>query len=450
MRKLVRDGVIEPPGPPPDPLPRSFREDQSYQYHQGPGHHTDRCLALKYRIEELLKVGDLVLPKPNITQNPLPRHVVPPPPEIGGISDDKPFVDPTSYICAITPATPYLLNFEEEEEECLAKPVINRTYRIPYVFQSDEEDQPDEEDQEVRPYFFQPDEENLEIDCDESESDEEDENLLRQLKKTQVNISIWGLLMSSAKHREVILRELNAAKVSVDITQDQLVGLVAMARVFKTLTFTDEDLTLEGRNRTRPLRVIVVCNEKKVPKVLVDNGSALNVCPLSTATALGSEPSDFIPSEQGILAYDGTRRGVVGTLAIEIQIGGEVFEIEFQVLDIKPSFNLLLGRPWLHKYGVVPSSLHQKLKFIKGNKVITVRGDPYLEIGQISQELIIPAASEKNEDVSLTDFSLEVTGISIEEAMNEPLTFLTSSNPAVVRMMRRQGYVSGAGLGRHH
>ncbi|XP_077248956.1 uncharacterized protein LOC143888427 [Tasmannia lanceolata] len=499
MRNLVRDGVIEllPPRPPPDPLPRSFREDQFCQYHQGPGHHTDRCIALRYRIEKLLAVGDLVLPEPNVTRNPLPRHIALPPPEIGAISDDKPFVDPTSLICAITPATPYVLNFEEEEEECLAEPIINHTARIPYVFQLNEEDQPDEEDQEaripyvfqpdegdheVRPYIFQPDEEDLEIVCDEvchvtrggrvfkpaelrvenpaelaraselfkSKSDEEDENLLRQLKKTQANISIWGLLMNSAKHRWVILRELNAAKVSVDITPDQLVGLVAMARVSKTLSFTDEDLTLEGRNHSRPLRVTVFCNEKKVPEVLVDNGSALNVCPLSTATALGFEPGDFIPSEQGILAYDGTRRDVVGTLATEIQIGGGMFEIEFQVLDIKPSFNLLLGRPWLHKYGVVPSSLHQKLKFIKGNRVITVRGDPDLEVGQISQELIISAALEKNEDVSLTGFSLEVTAILVEEAMNEPLTFLTSSNPIVVRMMHKQGYVPGAELGRHH
>ncbi|XP_077232197.1 uncharacterized protein LOC143867362 [Tasmannia lanceolata] len=360
MRNLIRDDVIEllPPRPPPDPLPRGFREDQFCQYHQGPGHHTDRCIALRYRIEKLLAVGDLVLPEPNVTRNPLPRHTAPPPPEIGAISDDKPFVDPTSLICAITPATPYVLNFEEEEEECLAEPVINHTARIPYVFQPNEEDQviypcvyqnvestvhqvartpyvfqPDEEDQEaripyvfqpdegdheVRPYIFQPNEEDLEIVCDEvrhvtrgervfkpaelrvenpaelaralelfkSKSDEEDENLLRQLKKTQANISIWGLLMNSAKHREVILRELNAAKVSVDITPDQLVGLVAMARVSKTLSFTDEDLTLEGRNHSRQLRVTVFCNEKKVPEVLVDNGSALNVCPLSTATAL--------------------------------------------------------------------------------------------------------------------------------------------------------------------
>ncbi|XP_077217951.1 uncharacterized protein LOC143852452 [Tasmannia lanceolata] len=141
--------------------------------------------------------------------------------------------------------------------------------------------------------------------------------------------------MASSKHRKLVLREPNAAQVSVDTTLDELVILVL--------------------------------------EVLVDNGSALNVCPLSTATTLGFGLENFVLSEQGILAYDGTRRDVIGTLVTKIQIGGKEFEIEFQVLDIKASFLLLLGRPWLHKVGVVPSTLHQKLKFIRNNRVVTVK-----------------------------------------------------------------------------
>ncbi|XP_077219744.1 uncharacterized protein LOC143853934 [Tasmannia lanceolata] len=195
--------------------------------------------------------------------------------------------------------------------------------------------------------------------------------------------------MSSSKHRKVMLKELKAAEVSVNLTPGELVNLVTMARAVKTLSFTDDDLPPEGRDHMKPLRITVICNEKKVPEVLVDNGSALNVCPLSTATTLGFEPESFIPSDQGILAYDGTRRDVIGTLVTEVQIGGEEFDIEFQVLDIKASFLLLIGRPWLHKVGAVPSTLYQKLKFISKNKVITVKGDPDLEVGQISQKLFV-------------------------------------------------------------
>ncbi|XP_077249434.1 uncharacterized protein LOC143888974 [Tasmannia lanceolata] len=396
---------------------------------------------------------------PNTTRNPLPAHAARPPPTVGAVFTEEPILDPASLICAITSDSPTVLAFGEEIEEVEEeKPYVlggdeddyAESSTGPYILQCDEE-----EVQDVVPYVLSFDDDEFEFlndQCDKvrhvtrggrifkpaelraenpaevvraaevqkqnkPSCEEEDENLLRQLKKTQANISIWGLLMASPKHRQVVLRELNAGQVSVDITSDELVGLVAMARVSKTLSFTDEDLTSEGHNHTRPLKITVVCNGKKVPDVLVDNGSALNVCPLATAAVLGFGPNDFIPSEQGILAYDGTRRDVIGTLATEILIGGEIFEVEFQ-----------------------------KLKFIRNNRVITVKGGPDLEVGQISQE----GTSEKKGDVSLTGFSVEVTAISFEKAKNEEILFLTSTNPQVEKMMRRQGYLPGAGLGRNH
>ena len=45
-------------------------------------------------------------------------------------------------------------------------------------------------------------------------------------------------------------------------------------------------------------------------------------------------------------------------------IGLVVFQVMFQVLRIHVSFNLLLGRPWIHSAGVIPSSFHLKVKFI--------------------------------------------------------------------------------------
>ncbi|XP_077249459.1 uncharacterized protein LOC143888967 [Tasmannia lanceolata] len=490
LKKLLRDKkitLLEPKLPPPI-LPRYWREDQHCAYHQGTGHLTDNCMALRHKIQDMIEAKKIAVFMPNTTRNPLPAHAPRPPPTVGAVFTEEPILDPASLICAIASDSPTVLAFGEEIEEVEEEK--------PYVLGGDEDDYAEsstgpyillcdeDEVQDVAPYVLSFDDDDFDFlndQCDEVRHvtrggrifkpaelraenpaevvraaeaqkqsklscEEEDESLLRQLKKTQANISIWGLLMASPKHRQVVLRELNAAQVSVDITSDELVGLVAMARVSKTLSFTDEDLTSEGHNHTRPLKITVVCNGKKVPDVLVDNGSALNVCPLATAAVLGFGPNDFIPSEQGILAYDGTRRDVIGTLATEILIGGEIFEVEFQVLDIKASFLLLLGQPWLHKVGVIPSSLHQKLKFIRNNRVITVKGDPDLEVGQISQE----GTSEKKDDVSLTGFSVEVTAISFEKAKSEEILFLTSTNPRVVKMMRKQGYLPGAGLGRNH
>lgn len=52
-----------------------------------------------------------------------------------------------------------------------------------------------------------------------------------------------------------------------------------------------------------------------------------------------------------------------------------MFNVRFQVLDILSSFTMLLGMPWIHQAGVVPSSLHQKVKFIEGDEVITLATD---------------------------------------------------------------------------
>ena len=55
----------------------------------------------------------------------------------------------------------------------------------------------------------------------------------------------------------------------------------------------------------------------------------------------------------------------MGTLETELLIGPTTFVTVFQVLRIPTSFNLLLGRPWIHRARVIPSSLHQKVMFIR-------------------------------------------------------------------------------------
>ncbi|XP_077215619.1 uncharacterized protein LOC143850237 [Tasmannia lanceolata] len=507
LKRLIRDKKIRLPEirPVPNPLPPYWRLDQYCEYHRNSGHLTERCLALKDALQTMLEKGKLEVKMPNVTQNPLPNHRAIPPPTTNAIFVEEPVLDPSALICVITSDEPYILRFDPEEIEEMER---ERSYALwkgstglaeassPYVLRCEDVDVEkethyvlriedfDEEEINETSYVLRMDADNLlllEDQCDElrhvtrggrvfkpaelraenpaeamraaenqglnrPSAEEEEDNLLKQLKKTQANFSIWGLLMSSSKHMKVVLRELNAAHVSTEITPDELVSLVAVAKTSKAVSFTDDDLPPEGRDHTRSLKITVICNKKRLPEVLVDNGSALNICPLSTATILGFGPGDFIPSEQGILAYDGTQRDVIRTLATEIQIGGEDFDIEFQVLDIKASFLLLLGRPWLHKVGVIPSTLHQKLKFVHNGRVVTVKGDPDLEIGQISQELV----AGKEADVSLTGFSLEMSVISMEEAMGEEVFFLTSTNSNVVRMIRKQGYIPGAGLGKYH
>ena len=54
-----------------------------------------------------------------------------------------------------------------------------------------------------------------------------------------------------------------------------------------SIVFLDNDLPFRGPNHTHPLYISVGCLGHKVPFILLDNGSTLNVCPLATTITLG-------------------------------------------------------------------------------------------------------------------------------------------------------------------
>ena len=55
-------------------MPPRFRMNLHYSYHQGPGHDTDYCTALRHAIQDLIDQGLVHLGQPSVTTNPLPTH----------------------------------------------------------------------------------------------------------------------------------------------------------------------------------------------------------------------------------------------------------------------------------------------------------------------------------------------------------------------------------------
>ena len=82
----------------------------------------------------------------------------------------------------------------------------------------------------------------------------------------------------------------------------------------------------------------------KVLVVLINNGSALNVCPLRTALFIGLDMETIIPFPLIVRAYDNTSRKVMGTFKSPCKIGPLETIVEFHVMDITPNYNLPLGR----------------------------------------------------------------------------------------------------------
>ncbi|KAL6320868.1 hypothetical protein AAG906_008868 [Vitis piasezkii] len=120
----------------------------------------------------------------------------------------------------------------------------------------------------------------------------EDDEILRQLQSTQARISIWSLLTFSSTHRDTLIRALTQIRVETTTTLERLIHMVTAGRA-TSIVFSDDDLPSKGSGHTRPLYISIGCSARQVSFVLLDNGSTLNVCPLTTAIALGYAPSNF-------------------------------------------------------------------------------------------------------------------------------------------------------------
>jgi len=54
----------------------------------------------------------------------------------------------------------------------------------------------------------------------------------------------------------------------------------------------------------------------------------------------------------------------MGKIKLKYQIRDLRSEVTCYVIDTDTSYNLLLGRPWIHRNSIVPSTLHQVMKYI--------------------------------------------------------------------------------------
>ena len=190
-------------------------------------------------------------------------------------------------------------------------------------------------------------------------------------EKEDVIASVWELLMHSGDHREALMLALAQKKISMSCTPAQMIGSLTETPP-SAITFSDEDLPLEGRDHHRALFIKAEVRGKMTCCVMVDNGSAINVCPLRVLSKLGLAVADLKPSEVIIKAYDDTRMSVEGTFRALVKTGPIEAWVDLHVIDILVTFAILLGRPWFHPLGGVPSTLHQKIKFPYEDQVVTI------------------------------------------------------------------------------
>ncbi|PKI70820.1 hypothetical protein CRG98_008787 [Punica granatum] len=123
--------------------------------------------------------------------------------------------------------------------------------------------------------------------------------VVEQMAKSPAHISLLALLLNSEPHRESLIRVLTVAQVPKGTPPDRIEETINS--IFSsTISFSDDELPSEGCAHFRALHIVCKCNNHIVGRVMIDNGSALNICPVTTLKQMNVDLNRIRPSKTAI------------------------------------------------------------------------------------------------------------------------------------------------------
>jgi len=95
-----------------------------------------------------------------------------------------------------------------------------------------------------------------------------------------------------------------------------------------------------------------------VKRVMVDQGSCVEVMYPHLYRGLNLKPEDLTTYDSPLVSFDGKLVTPKGQIRLPVQAGSEVVEMDFIVVDAYSPYTAIVARPWLHTLGAVFSTLH--------------------------------------------------------------------------------------------
>lgn len=100
---------------------------------------------------------------------------------------------------------------------------------------------------------------------------------------------------------------------------------------------------------------------------------AINRMPLRALAHQGIPTSKLSHTKMTIQGYNADSLRAIGKIRLKCQLADLKSEITSYVIDNDTSYNLLLGRPWIHGNFVVPSTLYQCFKYVDSDKKVQTK-----------------------------------------------------------------------------
>ena len=141
------------------------------------------------------------------------------------------------------------------------------------------------------------------------------------------------------------------------------------------LGFLDEDKVGTIQPHDDALVVTLRICEYDVKRVMIDQDSAADIMYPELYRGLNLKPENLTAYNSPLVSFEGKLVVPKCQIRLPVQIGTDVVEVDFIVVDVFSPYTAIMGRPWLHTLGAVSSTLHQKMKYPSRDWVLEIVGN---------------------------------------------------------------------------
>ena len=125
----------------------------------------------------------------------------------------------------------------------------------------------------------------------------------------------------------------------------------ARVEVRPTLSFSNENKVRTIQRHDNALVVTLRIGGYNVKRVLVDQGSGIEIICLDLYKGLNLKPKDLTADDSPLVSFDGKVVIPKDLIRLSVQAGSDVVEVDFIVVDAYSPYTATVARPWLHALG---------------------------------------------------------------------------------------------------
>ena len=148
------------------------------------------------------------------------------------------------------------------------------------------------------------------------------------------------------------------------------------------MSFNEEDTKGVKQPHNDPLVIMLTIEGFNTKRILVDNGSSVDIIYLPAFQQLKLDPGRLRPFDSPLVSFSGDRVYPKGIVTLTVTVGTYLKQLtrqlDFLVVDCPSSYDVIIGRPTLNCWKSATSTYCLKVKFPTENGVGEVKGDQVL------------------------------------------------------------------------